>query len=173
MLKFKYILFISILPLLLNDAEAQQQPINAFYNTFKKEKEAFHLSLPGWLIRWVVGISGEKKEMNDMEKKVLKGIKKMKLLIVEDSKRDLQNSFKKLIHKLEMQEFEPLVSIREQNLAIILMSRDKKDKITNLFLFVNEEEELVMISLKTNIPTSIIKENQEEVARNLFYKYGS
>jgi hypothetical protein len=146
---------------------AQTKSINKFYRQYKHQEEVTNFSLPGWLIRFGLGISGEKKNMEEVELTLVKSLKKVRLLVSEGVTPIKKEDYNTLLTGLKEESFEDFFSLRQDGADVRLYVREKKDKVKNLLLLVNEDEEFVMISLKTKLPTEVLEEHKKEFAKEI------
>ncbi|MEM1321052.1 MAG: DUF4252 domain-containing protein [Bacteroidota bacterium] len=134
---------------------AQTRSINRFYNTYKHQEEVRNFALPGWLIR--LGATIAKKHVDEPEAKaalqMAKKVKKLKLLVMENGNPVQQQDLERLYTEARSREgFEDMVFVREGNTRVNMLIRTKKDDIIrNLLIMVSEEDQFVMVSLKTKL----------------------
>ena len=131
-----------------------QSSINQFYNKYKFDEGVTKVSLPGWLIRIGTGIA--KNHVDSEEEKaaldLAKHIRKMKVLVMEEGNSVDPKDLKKMINKANTKHnFSDLIKVRSADTNVNIMIREKKDKIKNMLIVVDEEDEFVMLSLKTSL----------------------
>lgn len=151
----------------------EKKPLKTFFHQYKQEDEAFHLSIPGWLLRFGLALAGEKKELDEVELSVVKGIKKVQLLILENGSEAASLALNKTVKELKNNSFEQLLSFREEGARVNLMTHVKRSKVKNLLLFVNDETDIILINLKTRFPESFLLEHEDKIARAVFSKFNS
>lgn len=156
---------LSIFPLLLLllplFANAQTVSINEFYRKYKHaDAEKVALSVPGWIVRMGIGIA--KSQAEDQEEKdalkVLKKVGKVRVLTFEDANPVMDKDLDRLMKGLRRERFEDLIMVREQATKVHIMMRERREKIKNLLILVNEEDTFTMVSLKTKVKYDEIEE---------------
>ena len=141
---------------------AQTKTINTFYKEFKGLDKNVKMTIPGWLIgmgaevaKWSVDTPEEKESLN-----LLKKVNKLKLLVTSENS-DVKNAkISGLFSQLRDDSFEDLIMVKEEDTMVNVMIRggNDDDKIKNLFVLVREPEEIVMLSMKTNIKMEEVNE---------------
>jgi type IV secretory pathway ATPase VirB11/archaellum biosynthesis ATPase len=140
-----------LLPFLL---PAQTVSINEFYRKYKNSgEENTHLTLPGWVVRLGVGIAKTQVEDNTEKDalKLAKKIGKMRVLTFEESNPVTDKDRERLLKGVRRENFEDLIMVREEGTHVHIMMREKKDRIKNLLILVNEEDTFTMVSLKARL----------------------
>lgn len=142
---------------------AQTKTINTFYKEFKGLDKNVKMTIPGWLIdmgaevaKWSVDTKEEKESLN-----LLKKVNKLKLLVSSDHNPTKAKKINGLFTQLRDDSFEDLLFVKEADTTVNIMVRganDDDDKIKNLFVLVREPEEIVMLSMKTNIKMDEVNE---------------
>ena len=142
---------ITLLPFLMT---AQTVSINEFYRKYKaSDEENTHMTLPGWVVKLGVGIAKGQAEGKD-EKQALamgKKIGKVRILTFEDSNPVSKKDLDRLTEGVRKERFEDLVMVRDEGTNVHLMIREKREKIKNLLILVNEEDSFTMVSLKSKL----------------------
>ena len=149
MKKLTYVLLLLVLPSLMM---AQSRSINKFYRMHKKDAGATNISLPGWVLKLGAGIG--KRYVDEDEKELLKyvkHIKKMKVLVMEDGSTVSKKESRKFMNAVRKKGMQDLIYIKDVEMNVSIMIQEKRDVIKKLLIFVRDDEELVMVSLKTKI----------------------
>ncbi len=149
MKKLSYILLLLAMPVFL---VAQNRSINKFYRSHKKDVGAINVSVPGWLLKLSAGIA--KKHVDEEMRaglKYVKHIKKLKVLVIEEGSTVSNEEARQFIKQIKGKGMEDLLMINDKETKVNIMMREKKDVIRNLFIFVRDDDELVMVSMKTKI----------------------
>ncbi len=120
-----------------------QKSIKSFYNKYKKFENVTSVKLQGWVIKLAAKFADDPDA-----KKVAKHISKLRVLTMEDGNLVTKEDYKSLIRSIRKDQFEDLIMVREGTTKINLYIKEKKDKITNALLIVNDVDEFVMISLE-------------------------
>ena len=141
---------------------AQTKSINTFYKGFKGIDKNVKMTIPGWLIgmgaevaKWSVDTPQEKESLN-----LLKKVNKLKLLVTSENSNVKNAKISGLFSQLRDDSFEDLIMVKEDDTMVNVMVRGGNDdeKIKNLFVLVREPDEIVMLSMKTNIKMEEINE---------------
>jgi hypothetical protein len=151
-------LLLLLLPLFAN---AQTVSINEFYRKYKHaDAEKVAVSVPGWIVRMGIGIA--KSQAEDQEEKdalkVLRKVGKVRVLTFEDSNPIRDKDLDRLMKGVRRERFEDLVMVREHATKVHIMMRERREKIKNLLILVNEEDTFTMVSLKTKVKYDEIEE---------------
>ena len=152
MKKWFLVLFVLFLAF---DGYTQSRSINKFYRQHRFEEGVRKVKLPGWLIRLGTRIgqgavdSEEDKELLKMARKKLR---KMRMLIAEEGHSISKEKIDKLMKSVKKKDrFDQLIYVRDKETEVNMMVRTKGDMIRNLLVLVNEEDEFIMVSLKTKL----------------------
>jgi len=134
---------------------SQTKNINSFYKAFRVLDHNVKMTVPGWMIDVGADIAKlstdcpqEKESLN-----LLKKVNKVKLLVSSNNNPKKDQLITDLFPLLRQDSFEDLIQVRDQGTKVNVMVRedDKNQKIKNLFVLVREPEEIVMLSMKTNL----------------------
>lgn len=152
------IIALFLLPLFAN---AQTVSINEFYRKYKHaDEEKVAVSLPGWLVKLGLGIA--KTQVEDQEDKdvisALKKVGKIRVLTFENANPIQDKDLDRLMRGVRRERFEDLIMVREEATKVNIMMREKREKVRNLLILVNEEDTFTMLSLKTKIKYDEIEE---------------
>jgi hypothetical protein len=146
-----------MLPFLM---QAQTRSLNKFYHTYKHAENARSFTIPGWVMKLGAAI-GKKHVEGDVEKqaiKLVKKVKKMRLLVMEDFNLVTPQTMNNLVKGVSSEKFEEAISVKTGNTRVHFFLRDKKDKIKNLLILVSEADSFVMFSAKTKLKYEDISE---------------
>ncbi len=150
---------------------AQTKSINKFYRKYKFEEEVTKFTLPGWLIRFGLSVSGEKKNLDEVELKLLKSLKKFRLLVKEGGPEIKKEDYMAMKEGLRNESFEEYLAFREEGTDVKLYVREKKETFKNLLFLINDDEEFVMISLKTKIDKETFDSLQDEITTEMLKEF--
>lgn len=121
---------------------ATNTSFNSFYQKNQKEAE-FSMGLSSSLIRPF--LSGEDYEE---VKPLLKKAKHIRILVFSENYEEKYTKFNKFIKKSD---FDKLVKIKEDDEQISFYTLENKNKIKEVVLQINSDDELVLLGLKTNL----------------------
>ena len=157
----KKLLFFFCLSLLVPVfTQAQTQSLNKFYRKYKRGKESVNFTLPGFVFKLgaAIGKNHVEGEAQKEAVKLAKGIKKMRLLVIEEYNPVTNADYSDLIQGLNQEGIEEMITVRTDGTRVNLMMREKKEKIKNLLILVSSEDTFVMVSAKTKLKLDQIVE---------------
>ncbi len=107
-----------------------------------------------WIASWF---------MNDDESKefkwILKSIRKIKVLVYEGDNLDKKNRlFNNASRMIDSNKYEDLVYINEGSSEVSVRIREKKGKIKEFFVLVNDDETFALVSIKGKLDMNKLKE---------------
>ena len=149
------LLFVFALSMLLTSCASEPNTAGGFYTKYKKKEGVQNIKLPGWLIWSGSGIAKSFVKDPDVKAglKLAKKVKKLRFMMAEEYNPIPANEIKGFIANLRQNDFEDLIYVREgtTNVSIMVRLQDEKEKIKDLMILVNEEDQFVFISAKTKI----------------------
>ena len=164
---FMTLCLMSLLPF----AVFSQRSVNKFYHKYKKADNTINFTLPGFALG--LGASIARKHMDKEDKKALmaleftKSIKSIRFLVMEETNLVSQKDYNNLIEGLKSKDkLSELITVREGSTRVNIMVRDKRKHISNLMIIVSEEDEFVMISLKTRLRYKDLNKFLREVMKD-------
>jgi len=128
---------------------------NKSYKKYKYNRNdlSLNLTLPGWLID--LGAAVAVLSTDDPQEKeayrLMKKVKRMKVLVLEDGTRLDDQYVAGLMSKMKRDKYEDLIHVRSNGERVNVLIREDKDVIKNLFFLVRENEEAVLVSMKTKL----------------------
>lgn len=149
----KFAVFILLLTIGLT-VQAQNQTMRDYYKTQKKEEGVFNLSVPGWLMRVGVSLSGTRKDLNKQERRLLRKIRRVRLLSAEK----LELSAVQLRGVASEDRYEELILLRDQGENIELFIQEDEKAVRKLLILVQEEDSLTIIDLKMKVKHEFLQE---------------
>ena len=135
--------------------------INSIFNDFKDCRKAEYVSISPFLMR--LG----KMFMSDKDKGIEDKIKSMKVLDLEDCSRSVKEKFNKSIVNLDKNEYETLMSAKDENDNVQILIKEKKDIIKELIIVCGGEEDCALILIKGDFKHEDIKELVEQETESL------
>ncbi|MCB0654311.1 MAG: DUF4252 domain-containing protein [Saprospiraceae bacterium] len=142
----KNILIIALAFLFIVPAFGQTKSINKFYNKYKHQENVTDVKVRGWLIKLASSQVDDEQAEN-----ILKKVSQLRVLVVDGFEGVKSNDYNKLIKDVEKDSFEEILRIREGTDNIRAMVKSDGDKISNVLLFVDGEDQFVMLSLEGNL----------------------
>ncbi len=139
-----------------------QKNVHKLFDEYKAERSSVVFSLPGWLIRW--GINRIDNEYDQGQQIVedlrtlVDGIKKVRVLILPKKNSSSYNKVGDYLGRIKSDDhFEEYAKIRDKDANVNVLIREKKERIRNLLMVVDEEEFLVLVHLKLNLDFNDLK----------------
>jgi len=133
---------------------AQNRAINKFYRTFKKGENVRNIALPGPLTKLGVGIARmatKDDEVAQASLKLLKKVKGMKLMAMEDHNLVTPKAYRTLVDGVAKKGFEPAIVVNAKGNKIDIHARTKNGKFKNMLILISAEDSFVMMSVKANM----------------------
>jgi len=128
---------------------------NKLFRKYKSKNSdlSLKLTLPGWLIK--VGASIAVIAVDDPQEKealrLLKKVKRMRLLIMENGTQLDDQYVASIFSRMRQNRYEDLIYARSQGVRINALIREDRGIIKNLFILIREDNEAVLVSMKTKL----------------------
>jgi len=143
--------------------------VGDFYREYKHEKNTVNIALPGWLIWLGTGIANE--FVNEPEAKagmeIAKKVKGLRILVMEDKNTVDRKDINKLVSKVQKQDFDEWIYVKEGKTSFNFLIREKDNMIRNILILVSEEDEFVMVSMKSKIKYKDLKKLIKQFGKEL------
>ena len=120
----------------------------------QKGKEGVrNLRVPGWFIYAASGLANEfvKDETAKTALQFGRKIGGTRFMIAEEANPIPAEDVKAFVQNIRMDGFEDLISVRDGETMVNIMVKDKREKLKNLLILVNEEDTFVFMSMKSRI----------------------
>lgn len=151
----------------------QNKSINKFYRQYKKGPEVRNFKVPGFLMN-LGGKIGQKHVDGEIEKlalQLVKYIKGTRIMVAEDGSPIPSKAVGKLAKDVKSHGFDDWIQVRSEGTQVSIMAREKKGKIKNMMVLVNEEDTFVMLSMKMKLkPEHLANFIQEVLRQELKYE---
>jgi len=152
---FAFVFTISLL-------QAQKLSPDKFINEIKKEDSAYAFTLPGWLIKVGGQIAINDEEIDYKERQMIKEltahIKKIRFVVSETLSPNFETNFKALANYMSSNNYEQLISVREEGNKINLWALFDGNTIERMIVSVNGPEEgSVFFNIKSDIDMDRLK----------------
>lgn len=138
-----------------------QKTVNKFIDQVKKDDRAFAMTFPGWLIRKGSRMAFDfSQNENDIEVfySLSQSIKGLRFVMVEKGFVAKDGMIQNFIRDVQDKEgFEPYVTARDDGNNVNVMIREDGDKIKNLLILVNGDDNIVVANLKTDFTLEQLK----------------
>lgn len=154
MKKMLILILVALVPL----GAGAQRSVKKFYRQFHRSEDVIKFKIPGFLTHLGAGIARDhlSKEEGSADAllalEMTKYIKNIRLLVVEDPAQMQNIDVSSFVKQLKSKDnFEELISVRDNEANVQILIRDKRNRIKNMMILVQEDSEFVMISMKTNL----------------------
>ncbi len=122
---------------------AQKSALQEFYNKYKDRENVVDVKIGGLLVKMAAAFSEDEEA-----RQIMKKIDRLRLLSVEDGNPVSPDDFKNLTRRIQTESYEHLMQFREKDQNIDFFIKEKGDKITEVLLFVNENDSFLMLSIQ-------------------------
>jgi hypothetical protein len=167
MKKFTFFCLLTVLPFFL----FSQKSINKFYHKYKRAANTTAITIPGFVLGLGAGIA--RKHVDKDEKDALlameltKSIKSVRFLVMEETNLVSYKDYNNLIDGLKKKgKISELITMTEGDTRINILVRDKRKHISNFIIIFSEEDEFVMISMKTKLRYKDLNKFLREIMKN-------
>ena len=147
--------------------QAQTKAIKTFYKEHKKHQDVDKLSVPGWIVRLGLSLSGQKADMDKVEKKLIKSVKQVRILSTENPSVVSAAKVNALIADMQAEGFDEFISVKDKGDDVAIFLRDDGKKLKNLVILATEAEEFALISMKTKLKMEVFEEIADEIRKEM------
>ena len=123
------------------------QNIDDIFNQFKDKQGAEYMNIPSFVLK--LGRVFMDKDIQ--ENKLMKGVKTIKVLDMENCSSDVKKELQHEISRLEQSGYETLVRTKEKDDTVNLIAKMDKDAINELIVFFTENDECGLTLMKGKI----------------------
>lgn len=138
-------------------ASAQNKSINQFICKHKKLDDSYAFNIPGFLFN-MVGNSTWLMDKEDTEAieamKIIRKVNHLKIFVSEHADQISFEAKAKMIKGMKKNDYEELMVIRDKGSDMNIYIREKKDCIRNVFIMINDGNELVCLSMRSKLKMS-------------------
>lgn len=143
-----------------------------FYHTHKHKEGVTNFKMPGWLI-WIGGGIAQSAVQDPNAKaglRLARKVKKLRFMATEGDNPITAAEVSDFITNIRSTGYEDLLIVQDGSSTVHMLSREKKEKLKNLVILVNDEEEFVFMDMKsrlkyedlTGLANSFLKNKEEE-----------
>ncbi|MFK8008422.1 MAG: DUF4252 domain-containing protein [Saprospiraceae bacterium] len=159
----KILIAIAILsiPLL---ATSQHESIENFYNKYVDNEKISDISLNGWIL----SMASKMSEEDGTE--ILQKITKLRIMLAEEKDIVSKADVKKLMRDVRNNDFEDLMTIRDEGTRVNFMIREKGKNITNVLVIIHGEGDFILLSLEGNLNFEDLKQLDFDVEGGDIFK---
>ena len=136
-----------------------QKSVDKFIDKMKKHKDAYVVTLPGWLLRTGIEIADEdqlKYEPGFQE--IVDGIKRLRVLFInKDSNLD-NKELKSVINQIKEKDgYVDYATIKDGRNNVHVIVKEDKTRVKSLVLVSSSEDGFTILNLKTDIDMDKLK----------------
>ena len=109
--------------------------------------------MPGWLV-WVGGGIAQGLVQDPEAKaglRLARKVKKLRFMATEDYNPITTAEVSDFVNNIRSAGYEDLLQVKEGGSTVHILSREKKEKLKNLVILVNDEEEFVFMDMKSRL----------------------
>lgn len=135
-------------------SSCSRNPINKIFDDAKKEDNILALSLPGWMVQKGVKLAmKDEKVGSDVNEinTVAGAIKKVRVLVKSNNTVEFTSKMNKSVADLSSKNFETYAMIKSGDTNVTVYGKEKKNTLEDLFFYVNGDDNLAILHLKTKI----------------------
>ncbi|MEM6965530.1 MAG: DUF4252 domain-containing protein [Bacteroidota bacterium] len=146
-------------------AFSQHECIEKFYNKYISDEKVTDISLDGWILSLAAKMTDEEGT------EILEKVTKLRIMVAEDKNVVPKADIKQLMRDVRKNQFEDLLTVREEDTRVNFMIREEGDKITNVLVVVHGADEFVLLSLEGSLDFDELRELDFDVeGGNIFKK---
>lgn len=166
----KKILFLTFILLTVNQlAQAQTESIDRFVRKYKRSAtgEKVDITVPGWLIRFGTRFINE-EDLEGLDIQALaRKISEVRIVSIEGGAKIASSDFQQLINDAKDEQFEELLSVRDNGDNVHIMMHERKGFIRDLFIMVQESDgEFVLLDIGGKFTMDDINQAIQDVKVN-------
>ena len=146
------LLFISLLAIALSSCSSPRTTTQ-FYHTHKVKEGVINFKIPG-IVTWMGSGIARKAVKDPSAKAALKLAQKarrMRIMVAEDVSIISNSEIYSFISNIKKNGYEDLIQVRDGSTLVTIMARDKNERLRNLLILVNEEDNFVYFDLKSRM----------------------
>ncbi len=125
--------------------------VDQIFTHYKKQDIEFAATIPGWAIRAGLRVAKNYSEDDTFKdiNKIIEKIYKVRLLVTD--KNTIKDSYQFVHSNLTKDRFELYGKVKSNQTYFDLWVKEKNDKIQDIFLYVNDNTDLVLVQIKGRI----------------------
>lgn len=130
-----------------------QKTTAQFYHTYKHREGVTNFKMPGWAI-WLGGGIAQgfaRDETTRASLRMARKVKKIRFLTTEGGSPVSAAEVDAFINNIRTAGYEDLIYVKQDGATVNIMGREKKEKLKNVVILVNEEDEFVYMDLKSRM----------------------
>lgn len=130
---------------------AQEQSLNEFVRDYRYRDGIQHFTIPGFLVRLAgsIALHDEDKLEREAIRPLIRNIGGVSIILPRDGNQIPAQELKRLKSRLLDENYEPLVSVKDDDTWVEIFSWDKKDITRRLvFMIHDDDDESILISVR-------------------------
>ncbi len=151
----KIIPFIAIV-FLLSSCKTSESSFTHFYKNHKDES-VFSMKIPAFIANMFIK-NEDLKELKPLFRKA----KSYRIMVFENHSQELQDNFQQFIKK---HHYKPLMLVKDHKDKVGIYVLERKNRIRELVMNVKGDDDLVMMSVKTNLTYDEISKIANSISR--------
>ncbi|MFC2098485.1 DUF4252 domain-containing protein [Bacteroidota bacterium] len=133
--------------------QAQSTEFDELYSAFRGEEGVINVYVPGFLCRWASNI----EDLEQEEQELLRSIKSVKVLVIENPDINKQVNLARVLSRVKPdQGIFPLLEVHDGNEDILILAREKDNRISELYVIVGGDEN-VMVKVSGRMDRDLMK----------------
>ena len=165
-MKKLFFLFVCILSF---QAVQGQKSVDRFIDKMKKHKDAYVVTLPGWLLRTGIEIADEtelKYEPGFQE--IVDGIQRLRVLFINKDAKLGNTDFRSVINQIKEKDgYVDYATVKDGKNNVWVIVKEDKTKVKSLVLLASSEDGFTILNLKTDIDMDKLKAANLSFNKNL------
>lgn len=130
-----------------------QNSTRAFYKEHKRKPGVVNFKIPGWLI-WLGGGMAYNSVDDPQAQAILtlgKKVKNLRLMVAEDQNPISGTDLNGFRNSLQRNDFDELIYVKSEGTEVNIIGRNRRNKLKDILILVQEEDSFVFMSMKTNL----------------------
>lgn len=133
--------------------QSQDHEFNRLYTSFRGEEGVIRIYVPGFLCH----LAGSIADLEPEERELLRSIKSIKVLVIENPEINRQVNVARVISRAERDpDILPLLQVHEDDEDVLIMARQQNECISELWVLVGGDEN-VMIKIRGRMDHDLIQ----------------
>lgn len=121
--------------------QAQSREFDQLYASLRAEDGVINLYIPGFICR----MAGNIAELNYEEQELLRSIRSIKLLVVENPEINRQVNLARILAMVEPDpDIFPLLRVQDDDEDVLILAREKNQRVAELYVIVGGEENVMV-----------------------------
>lgn len=132
---------------------SSQNTAAQFYHTHKHKEGVTNFKMPGWAI-WLGGGIAQgfvQDEATRASLRLARKVKKIRFMTTEGGNPISAAEVGAFVSNIRQAGYEDLIFVRQEGTTVNIIGREKKEKLKNLIIMVNEEDEFVYMDMKSRM----------------------